>query len=320
MTGFLGHLVPGSFESLGKIITPSLGIMLVALGVGAAVGPPHAAADAATRSRETAPAAPPGKAAAGAHRQATAQPPEEPTATPTDCNDISFLQPGTWMRDMDPCIRYRPLANIKIPGSHDSGTYSFDPDDLRTPIAQTQTLDLMGQLDAGVRQLDIRVEWDDEDGGPPPNYYAHHGSQPLDVLSETLYLKLIFSDLVSWASEPGHGQEIILINLTIDQNGHAFPTDDCAWLKAQLGANWVTPNALWNAFKKTDPGEVTLGQLWSLPKKPGLEDVARVIIDHQECNQAADPDSQPWGPFSPPGQTLFSGYYADQCFAGPSED
>ena len=86
MTGFLGHLVPGSFESLGKIITPSLGIVLVALGVGAAVGPPHAAADAATRSRATAPAAPPGKAAAGAHRQATAKPPKEPTATPTVCS------------------------------------------------------------------------------------------------------------------------------------------------------------------------------------------------------------------------------------------
>ena len=45
-------------SALLKIITPWLGIMLVALGVGAAVGPPHAAADTAT---------PPGEAAAGAH-------------------------------------------------------------------------------------------------------------------------------------------------------------------------------------------------------------------------------------------------------------
>ena len=61
-TGPVGSL-PRRSRSIGKIITPWLRIMLVALGVGAVVGPLPAAADTA---------APHGKAAAGAHRQATA--------------------------------------------------------------------------------------------------------------------------------------------------------------------------------------------------------------------------------------------------------
>ena len=61
-TGPVGSL-PRRSRSIGKIITQWLRIMLVALGVGAVVGPLPTAADTA---------APHGKAAAGAHRQVSA--------------------------------------------------------------------------------------------------------------------------------------------------------------------------------------------------------------------------------------------------------
>jgi hypothetical protein len=86
-----GGSLPRQSRSIGKIITPWLGIMLIALGVGAAVGPPHAAADTAT---------PPSEAAAGAH-EATAQPPEDPTATPTVCMQHMGARTDTWR---DRCV------------------------------------------------------------------------------------------------------------------------------------------------------------------------------------------------------------------------
>ena len=61
-------------------------------------------------------------------------------------------------------------------------------------------------------------------------------------------------------------------------------------------------------FETTDPGELTFGQLWSLPKTPGLPNVARVIIDNPQCLQAMPTASATqWGPISPPSQLAFLG-------------
>jgi hypothetical protein len=51
--------LPRRSRSIGTIITPWLGIMLVALGVGAAVGPLHAAADTARPPGKWGPISPP---------------------------------------------------------------------------------------------------------------------------------------------------------------------------------------------------------------------------------------------------------------------
>jgi len=291
--------VPPRPRSIGKIVTPWLRIMLVAQCVGAVLGPLHAAADMA---------APHGAAAAGPHLQVTAKTAEQPTATPTVCSAHMGAQPGTWMRDIDPCIRYRRLTDIVIPGSHDSTTYSLT----LVSLAQTQSVDLIGQLNAGARQFDIRVRyWDGSvPNSPPEGWYANHGT-----ISGDLTLNHIFNDLATWANEADHGQEIIMVNLTIDPDDSGkFPTDDCKDLAGALGGNLVTPVVLLNNFGTTDPGEVTFGQLWSLPSSGG----ARVILDNTDCLTAAiggSPQQGPWGPFLPPGQTLFSGYYADQCTA-----
>ena len=132
MAGFLGHLVPGSFESLGKIITPWLGIMLVALGVGAAVGPLPAAADHGCTARQG------GRGSAPAGDGQAAQ------AADSDADRLQRAYgcaARTWMGDIDPCISYRRLTDIVIPGSHDSITYSFDPGigPSRNPVRRPHT-------------------------------------------------------------------------------------------------------------------------------------------------------------------------------------
>jgi hypothetical protein len=275
--------LPPRSRSIGKIITPWLSVVLVALCVGAVLGPPHAAAD-------------------------TATPPEQPTATPTVCSAHMGAQPDTWMRDIDPCIRYRRLTDIVIPGSHDSTTYGFN-----SGLAQTQSVDLIGQLNAGARQFDIRVRYVLGDANFPTGWYAFHG--PLDNVQLTL--NHIFNDLVTWAAQdrPNRAQEIIMVNLTIDTNNSGkFPTDDCKDLAGALGGNLVTPDVLVNNFGTADPGEVTFGQLWSLPTSSAG---ARMILDNTDCLTAAHGgfSQGEWGPFLPAGQTLYSGYYADQCTA-----
>jgi hypothetical protein len=264
--------------------------VLVALCVGAVLGPLHAAADMA---------APHGTAAAGPHPQVTAKTPEQPTATATVCSAHMNAQPGTWMRDIDPCIRYRRLTDIVVPGSHDTTTYSFGPG-----LAQTQSVDLISQLNAGARQFDIRVRY------YAGNWFADHGP-----LVSGLTLNHIFNDLATWANQADHGQEIIMVGLGIDPAGSGkFPTDDCKDLLGALQYNLVYPYQLVNNFGTADPGEVTFGQLWRLQSSGG----ARVILDNTDCLTAAiggSPQQGPWGPFLPPGQTLYSGYYADQCTA-----
>jgi Fibronectin type III domain len=68
------------------------------------------------------------------------------------------------MGDLAPRLRSRNLSEIVIPGSHDTTTYSVDHPIGFLPYAHTQDKDLTDQLNDGIRQLDIRVEYTaDED-------------------------------------------------------------------------------------------------------------------------------------------------------------
>lgn len=70
---------------------------------------------------------------------------------------------GSWMADLDGSSR---LSTLSIPGTHDSMSTGPGGD-----IAQTQSLPLTSQLEAGIRFLDIRVaKWPDSD-----TLYIHHG-------------------------------------------------------------------------------------------------------------------------------------------------
>ena len=108
-----------------------------------------------------------------------------------------------------------------------------------------------------------------------------------------------------------------MINLTVEPSpgdDALFPGRECSVLASVV--NMVTPDMLQNAFGTTDPGELTFGQIWSLPKTPGLENVARVIMDDTQCRITAKTTGARSGvPSRRRVNTLFSGYYADQCTA-----
>lgn len=88
---------------------------------------------------------------------------------------------ANWMRDLAPQIGDRPLSRVVLPGTHDAGTFSFPASGASIAVAQgdtgtaqfeglpadfvlgtqiTQTLDWVGQLEAGIRYFDFRVVCD----------------------------------------------------------------------------------------------------------------------------------------------------------------
>lgn len=233
-------------------------------------------------------------------------------AAPSAAGDVSDV---TWMHDLAAHIWYRTLSKIVLPGSHDSGSYSLG--DAADPFAfgVTQTDDLIDQLNDGMRVFDIRVEWHNG------NWYAHHGTPgtAIDAISNWLTLEREFKDIEEWVANTGQAagpgprdQEIIMLHFVFDHPGNNyFPTNDCADLGKMLGDALVTPNMLQVHHFSTDPGQVTLEQLWSLPDPNGY---ARVIIDDNECMDDANPAAGQWSSAIGPGG-LFSGYYADQVAA-----
>jgi len=69
-----------------------------------------------------------------------------------------------WMSLLD---RKLKINEINIPGTHDSGTYNVAI--VKSPIAQTQYLNIKEQLENGIKYLDIRLSLDDE-----KNVYLSH--------------------------------------------------------------------------------------------------------------------------------------------------
>lgn len=128
----------------------------------------------------------------------------ETVGTPT----TTIFHPNDWMRDLKSIIGDKPLNQIFIPGTHDSGTYSLSdtiaknaeiPTELnylkylfglgyivnsvvkKLSIAQDRTIEQ--QLNDGIRFLDLRVSYNDS----KKDFYIVHGlfGPPLaDVLAQ----------------------------------------------------------------------------------------------------------------------------------------
>ena len=181
-------------------------------------------------------------------------------------------------------------------------------------MGRAQTEDITDQLNDGIRDLDIRVKYSDG-GGNIDNqcftkgYYAQHG-----VLTAcSLSLGDIFTQIDDWTNTAGHEREIIVVGLSIDQNG-GFQADvrerqDCEAIGTALGSALLTPSRLEAAGYSADPGQVTLGQLWAMPGHP------RVILSEDTCMDAADPGAGKWDPDPPFGSGPGQSYYANQCWA-----
>ncbi len=102
------------------------------------------------------------------------------------------------------------LTEITIPGTHDSCARKFKNDTLYSSVAKCQDLNIPGQLDAGVRFLDIRCEVDSS----TYSVKTVHGSVDCWNGNDYYYLDYVFQDIYTWLDS--HPSETVLVSIKED--------------------------------------------------------------------------------------------------------
>ncbi|KAB8033619.1 phosphatidylinositol-specific phospholipase C domain-containing protein [Fluviispira multicolorata] len=130
----------------------------------------------------------------------------------------------SWMGQIYNVIKDRPINQLMIPGSHDSGTYDLgdkiSPDSTLPAIisgaqinslARTQYYSIAEQLDRGVRYLDIRLC---SDGS---NLLVCHS-----VFANTLTIESIFEQVKNFLDQPVNKNEVVIVDIQAVQNWDNF--------------------------------------------------------------------------------------------------
>lgn len=147
-----------------------------------------------------------------------------------------------WMEELADDIQDKPLCQVGLPGTHDSGTYTFDKEMGASPdsdltmtiqdkldkgrllgaltdvilknvferLCQCQDISIKEQLEAGVRYLDLRVARHEETG----KYYTCHGVYCADMVH-------VMNDINEFLS--ANPKEIVLLDFN---HLHAMDEDD----------------------------------------------------------------------------------------------
>lgn len=116
-----------------------------------------------------------------------------PLATPAPQN----VDMANWMRDLDATIGNRPLKLIVIPGTHDAAMHKGMKDG---DLAKNQDLDLVGQLEHGVRYIELRLGYFLQRSSCPPG--SSFDFDPIDAV-----LKGDLTDALGcWSCPPNYGR------------------------------------------------------------------------------------------------------------------
>jgi len=158
-------------------------------------------------------------------------------------NDKRCAESGLsdWMGQLDGGIK---LKNIIMPGTHQSASFTITSCCDCLGICQFSSI--RGQLDAGVRFMDIRVgSWNQDCAGEV--YYGHGPLLRGGRFPEP------FEDLTDWLKE--HPNELVIIELKT--SGNAKPSEDQMKLFIELAEEHLKPFAM---DPQDDITEVTLGE------------------------------------------------------------
>jgi hypothetical protein len=155
-----------------------------------------------------------------------------------------------WMTRNFAILRGKTLAEIALPGTHDSGAYVLgdrkSPDrstaewlaglsmNITKPWAITQRLDIRDQLEGGIRWLDMRTAFDGND------FYFYHallGPKTRDMLRQ----------IRAFLDEPGHEHELIVLEFC-NWQGFTGESRDQPW--ERLGKMILTELGEDNVYRK----------------------------------------------------------------------
>jgi hypothetical protein len=121
---------------------------------------------------------------------------------------------STWMTQCMSHLGTRTLANLALPGAHDSGTSVFTASSLGSNPCntQTQSLNILGQLECGVRYFDFRpVTWPGLG-----DFYHGHVSKAAGLYwgSACQSLSSALNQIVQFVQQPGCQQEVVILKLS----------------------------------------------------------------------------------------------------------
>jgi hypothetical protein len=130
-------------------------------------------------------------------------------STPSVTSALS--QAHDWMSQDSRVIQNKRLAEIAIPGTHDSGTAGIGGDTGHT-VAATQQKSIPDQLEDGIRYFDLRAdEYSGKSCADGSDFYVFHGDGALR------YLSYRFNDVLrgirNFLDDPSHSKEIIIIDM-----------------------------------------------------------------------------------------------------------
>lgn len=139
-----------------------------------------------------------------------------------------------WMEAINDKIGDKPLKNIAIPGSHDAGSSS-----IVVGSAQTQSISILKQLEAGSRYIDLRAK-----PGAGNKFWIYHG-----ILPTSLTLDDAMTQIETFAK--AHPKEIVIVTLLIEGTGASQEYDK---IVAQLNPYLIT--------ETTTLADTTINQLY----------------------------------------------------------
>lgn len=209
---------------------------------------------------------------------------------PSVAQAATFTLNDRWMGNLAGTIGQRPLSQIVIPGTHDSGTYDMDS------YHHTQTMNVYDQLRAGARYLDLRAYYEKNTN----EYQMFHGG--VGVWWSSIKLTTTLDDIVRFLQAPGHEREIVIANFA--GNDYVNPPrakEICGELLMKAGTLLVRKSML-PAGRRVD--EMTPNELSTMPGSPRL-----ILHGFNSLTPDTECDSVDMNP----ANEAFGSYYANQC-------
>ena len=144
------------------------------------------------------------------------------------------LHPSSWMADIKDEVN---LKDLTIPGTHDSGADYGCPDAAFDPYGECQDWTIKEQLNNGIRYLDIRLNYEEDD----KVFRIHHGP-----CYQRMTFKDVMTDVKAFLS--AHPQETIIMRYKDEYDDTEKSTFSAAWNARKTtysstfyqGTNWPT--------------------------------------------------------------------------------
>jgi len=192
----------------------------------------------------------------------------EDTGEPVAIDGVGSIETASWMEQLY-SESDASLKDIVIPGTHDSGTYAItSSSDLSSVSGQwfykfaksvvsgwskTQACDIATQLNGGIRYLDLRLEWHEDD------IWIVHGLLS-DTLSNVLHDVKEFSE--------AHPKEIVILDFQSLTTPDRYAETD-AMLQLMLGDVMITnsynaESSIHELWDSTEGNVIAIMNSWSM--------------------------------------------------------